>query len=121
MAKDKTYMMPNLITPNKPVVFNEDICIGCNRCVEVCIMDVLYPNPVKGETPIILYPDECWFCGACIMECPRGEEGAVRVVWPLMSQLRWKRKETGVPYRVGMPDPPPPNTTPPSGGWHPKA
>jgi hypothetical protein len=39
------------------------------------------------------------------------------VKWPIKTQPRWKRKETGEHFRVGMADPPPPNLTPPIGGW----
>jgi hypothetical protein len=29
-----------------------------------------------------------------------------------MQRVRWKRKDTGEHYRIGMPNPPPPNTRP---------
>ncbi|MCK5428246.1 MAG: 4Fe-4S binding protein, partial [Anaerolineales bacterium] len=29
--------MPNPPTPGRPVIFNADLCTGCNRCVEVCM------------------------------------------------------------------------------------
>ena len=120
MAEEKVYMLPNLITPNEPVEFDEEVCNGCNRCVEICLMDVLFPNPEKGKSPVVLYPDECWQCGSCILECPLGDKGAVKVKWPLMTKMRWKSKETGEHFRLGMPNPPPPNTRPPVGGWNPK-
>ena len=120
MSENKVYMLPNLVTPNKPVVFNDKVCDGCNRCVQICPMDVLYPNPTKGQSPVVLYPEECWYCGSCIMECHLGEKGALQVKWPLANQMRWKRKATGEDFRVGMASPPPPNKTPPVGGWHPK-
>jgi hypothetical protein len=41
----------------------------------------------------------------------------VREKWPTKTHLRWKRKETGQHFRVGVPDPSPPNLTPPIGGW----
>ena len=121
MTQEKVYMQPNRITPVNPVVFNEDVCNGCNRCVNVCMMDVLYPAPEKGRPPIVLYPEECWHCGICMEECPLNEKNAVKVVWPLMTRMRWKRKETGEHFRLGMPDPPPPNKRPPVGGWDPGA
>jgi hypothetical protein len=46
------------------------------------------------------------------MECPVADEGAIRINWPLMQRVRWKRKDTGEHYRIGMPNPPPPNTKP---------
>lgn len=111
--KNKAIAVPNQVTPSKPVVFNEEACIGCNTCVKVCMNDILIPNPEKGKPPIILFPDECWACGACVMECPKKEEGAIEVNWPLMRRVRWKRKDTGEHFRVGMPNPPAPNKRPP--------
>lgn len=121
MTEKKVYMLPNQPTPNKPVVFNDEICNGCNRCVEMCTQDVFVPNPQKGKPPIILYPEECWYGGSCVMVCPLRFQGAIKLVNPVMQKVRWKRKETGEHFRVGMPNPPAPNTRPPVGGWNPKA
>jgi Na+-translocating ferredoxin:NAD+ oxidoreductase RNF subunit RnfB len=112
MDGSEVYAVPNVVTPNRPVIFDESVCIGCNRCVEACMSDIFIPNPQKGEPPIILYPDECYYGGACVMECPLRDEGAIRLNWPLMQRVRWKRKDTGEHFRIGMPDPPPPNTRP---------
>lgn len=120
MGKEKVYMLPNLITPNRPVEFDEEICNGCNRCVNICMFDVLFPNPEKDKPPILLYPDECWRCGCCLMECPLRDKGAIKVSFPLILKMRWKRKETGEHFRLGMPNPPSPNTRPPVGGWDPR-
>ena len=113
---DKVYMVPNPPTPNKAVEFNPDICNGCNSCVEVCRNDVLMPNPEKRKPPIVLYADECWYCGGCVEECSR--PGAITLIHPLNQSIvvNWKRKETGEYLRLGMKNPPPPNTRPPSGG-----
>jgi len=111
--EEKVYMMPNLVTPNRPVVFDENACNGCNVCVDICQMDVLFPNPEKGKPPIILYPDECWYGGCCVAHCPRMAEGAIKLKHPLMQKVRWKRKATGEHFRVGMKNPPPPNLRPP--------
>ena len=64
--KDGVRMFPNIVTPSNPVVFNEEVCKGCNNCVETCVMDILAANPEKGKPPIILYPDECWYDGLCV-------------------------------------------------------
>jgi NAD-dependent dihydropyrimidine dehydrogenase PreA subunit len=104
-------------TSNIPIEFDQGVCNGCNRCVEACMMDVLAPNAEKGQAPQVLHPDECWYCGSCVMECPHNEKDAIKVKWPIKTNLRWKRKETGEHFRVGMANPPPPNLTPPIGGW----
>jgi NAD-dependent dihydropyrimidine dehydrogenase PreA subunit len=99
------------------IVRNEDVCIACNRCVDVCMQDVHVPNPEEGKPPLVYHPDDCWYCGCCVMECPRMEEGAIVFRWPVQSELRWKRKETGEHFRVGMANPPAPRMVPPVGGW----
>ena len=114
--RKKVYMTPNPPTPNKGVKFNPAICNGCNLCVEVCPTDVMMPNPEKEKPPIVLYPEECWFCAGCVEECPKA--GAITMVHPLSQNIsvNWKRKDTGEYFRLGMKNPPPPNTRPPSGG-----
>ena len=121
MSQKKVYMVPNLVTPNKPVEFDEEVCNGCNLCVEQCRTDVLMPNPVKKKPPIVLYPDECWYCGCCVQHCPVWQKGAIKMVHPMSQRIGWKRKETGEHFRIGMKNPPPPNTKPPVGGWKAKA
>jgi NAD-dependent dihydropyrimidine dehydrogenase PreA subunit len=119
--KKEVYAVQRVTAPSEPVEFNEKVCTGCNRCVEVCLMDVFAPNPEKHKPPIVLHPDECWYCGCCLKDCPLRDKGAIEIKLPIMHEHRWKRKETGEHYRVGMPNPPPPNLTPPIGGWDPKA
>jgi NAD-dependent dihydropyrimidine dehydrogenase PreA subunit len=113
---EKIYMVPNPPTPNKGVKYDPAICTGCNSCVEICPTDVLMPNPQKKNPPIVLYPEECWFCGNCVQECPN--PGAIRMEHPLNQRIsvNWKRKDSGEYFRLGMKNPPPPNTRPPSEG-----
>ena len=98
MPKDKVYALPNWCTPSIPVIFNPDICNGCNICVDVCQVDILIPNPEKGKPPIVLYPEECWYGGSCVDHCP--QKGAIKLHHPLTQRVRWKRKETGEHFRV---------------------
>ena len=92
-VKKKVYALPNKATPSLPVVFDPEICNGCNRCVNICTMNLLFPNPEKGKTPIVLYPEECRYDGSCVEECP--EPGAIKQRHPLMMRVHWKRKDTG--------------------------
>lgn len=96
--KKKIYAYPNKATPSKPVIFDPELCNGCNQCVDICTTDVLVPNPEKGKPPIVLYPEECWYAGCCVVECPIS--GALRLNHPWMSKVRFKRKETGEHFRV---------------------
>lgn len=93
-----TYATPNQPTPGRPVLFDANVCNGCNICVHECPEDVFIPNPEKGKPPLILYPEECWYCGICVDDC--GREGSIRLSQPLMQRARWKRKHTGEHYRV---------------------
>jgi len=92
------YAVPNVPGPGRPVTFEPEICNGCNRCVEICTMDVFIPNPEQGKPPIILYPEECWYGGDCVTECP--QQGAISLNHPLMQRVRFKRKETGEHFRT---------------------
>jgi ferredoxin len=107
----RAYSMPSQTGPCKVLDFDGEKCIGCNKCVNVCPTDVMIPNPEKGEEPIVLFAEECWFCGGCVQECPKG---ALFLHTPAKQRMStvWVDKETGEEYRIGMKDPPPPNTAP---------
>lgn len=113
ITNNKAYMVPNPVMPGLAVKIDPDLCIACNICADHCRMDVLVHNPDKGGPPILLYPDECWFCGTCVEDCP--VPGAIKMEHPLNRRVGWKRKETGELFRIGMDNPPPPNTRPPVG------
>ena len=118
---DDVRVFPNAVTPANPVIFNKDVCTGCNRCVERCVMDILVANPENGAPPLLLYPDECWYDGVCVQSCPLWQQGAIQLNHPMSQRVRWKRKATGEDFRIGMPNPPPPNNRPPVSGWDARA
>lgn len=90
--KKKIYAIPEPGISN-PITFNPNICVGCNKCIEVCQVDILIPNPEEGKPPIVLYPGECWYGGCCVAECPK--PGAIKLNLLLMNQVHWKRKNIG--------------------------
>lgn len=108
------YSMPSQTGPCRVLKFDATKCVGCNSCVNVCSTDVMIPNPEKGKEPIVLYAEECWFCGCCVEECPFGAVTLVPPAKQLVSTV-WVRKETGEEFRLGMNNPPAPNTKPYSG------
>ena len=77
--------------PACPLRFDESKCIGCNKCLQACQIDLMLPNDQKGKPPVVQWPDECWYCGCCVMECPTG---AITLHHPLMNQTRWVEKSS---------------------------
>lgn len=67
-----------------PPVINEEKCIGCTKCAQICCMDVFGPAEQK-QTPQVRYPEECWHCRACVMDCPAG---AIDLRYPLPYMLQ---------------------------------
>jgi NAD-dependent dihydropyrimidine dehydrogenase PreA subunit len=92
MPHKEILALPNIVSPANPVIFNPDLCTGCNTCVNVCQIDVFIPNPEKGQPPVILHPDECWYCGCCFTDCPNK---AITFNWPVQQRGYWKDKATG--------------------------
>lgn len=45
---------------------NEDACLGCGACVEVCPVSCIKEEDGK----FVINADECLECGACAAECP---------------------------------------------------
>ncbi len=45
------------------VIVDQDICIGCGRCMEICPA-VFYLNETIGKSEVI-DPDACEFVGCC--------------------------------------------------------
>ncbi|MFC1910964.1 ferredoxin family protein [Chloroflexota bacterium] len=51
-----------------PPVIDEDRCIDCGTCVDICPEDVFWGS-VEGQKPVVGYPDECWYCNSCVLDC----------------------------------------------------
>jgi NAD-dependent dihydropyrimidine dehydrogenase PreA subunit len=89
MKNEKVYVTPETATFN-PLRFDPEICNGCNKCVEVCQVDLMVPNPDKGKPPVVLFPGECWYGGSCVEACPL--PGAIALNSPIMNRVNWKPK-----------------------------
>lgn len=87
MARNLELTATKVFSSARPIRFDADKCIGCNRCVNICQVDIFLPNPERGKPPVVLYPGECYYCGSCVMVCPR--EGAIILSHPLMNQAKF--------------------------------
>ena len=47
--------------------FDQNLCIGCGRCVEVCPHQVFV---MTGSKAALSDRDACMECGACALNCP---------------------------------------------------
>ncbi|MCL2575544.1 MAG: 4Fe-4S binding protein [Defluviitaleaceae bacterium] len=64
------------------LTFNDDLCKGCDLCVDVCPKKILRLDDTrvnaKGYNPIICTNmDDCVACGICAMICP---DSVIKVV-----------------------------------------
>ncbi len=76
-----------------PVSFDQDLCIACNVCVDVCQVDILLPNPTEGLPPLVAFPGECWYDGTCVSSCP--VPGAITLNRLEKDRVRFMRITTG--------------------------
>lgn len=56
-----------------PVV-DEEKCVGCEQCVDICPVDVL---EMKNDKCYVARPEECEACESCVETC---EESAIELV-----------------------------------------
>jgi ferredoxin-NADP reductase/ferredoxin len=107
MYNKKALLVSNPMLPNHVITINPELCVSCYQCSDICRCNVIVHNPEKDKPPILLYPDECWHCAVCTENCPTG---AITFEHPINQKITWKRKDTGEIMRIGMKNPPEPNT-----------
>lgn len=50
------------------IQIQENKCVGCKRCVEVCPGNLIKIN--ENERAFIRHIQDCWGCTSCLKECP---------------------------------------------------
>lgn len=95
---------------NKGLIFTNDNCIGCNRCIYSC--PVLGANISKinnGKNRIYVDPDKCIHCGKCIETCRHGARAAICLNMDMLSLLHDAQRQMMAepfwyfPFRTGLP------------------
>ena len=110
----EAYIYTNPTGPTRAVTIDENKCVGCNACANICRMQTILPNAVPGNPPVVAYPDECWYCGCCVEVC---RTGALSMNLPINQRIYFKRKETGDVFRLGAQETPEKSYFRPPYGW----
>ena len=114
MAEQNVTIFSNPTGSTVAVTIDEELCVGCNACANICRVQTILPNPEPGKPPILAYPDECWYCACCVEAC---RTGALKMNLPINQRIFFKRKETGEIYRIGDQNCPPKSYFVPPYGW----
>jgi len=70
-------------------IIDEEICIGCTKCIQACPVDAIVGAAKQMHTVIA---DECTGCELCIPPCPVDCIDMVEVK-PTLRSWRWPRPE----------------------------
>ena len=72
------------------VTVDEDLCMGCQKCIRTCCNDV-YKWDKEKRLAIAAYPEECVECYQCMYYCPSGaitvEAAQIAFYVPLYDRL----------------------------------
>lgn len=68
-----------------PPIIDNNKCVRCGLCVQICPMDILRMKSTEDEKHVeVAYPEECWHCRACAIDCP---QQAITLRYPLSHML----------------------------------
>lgn len=79
--------------PDLVAVIDEDVCIGCTKCIQACPVDAILGAARQMHTVI---ESECTGCELCVAPCP---VDCIDMVPPRAAARSWKwpLPETGIP------------------------
>lgn len=66
---------------SKEISINEDQCVGCKKCINLCTSDVFRFDEAARKA-VSKYPEDCEACMLCEVHCPTS---AIRItpVFPI--------------------------------------
>jgi len=67
LGRDGQVSMPTPAVPGLVALIDEDLCIGCVKCIKACPVDAIIGAPKQMHTVI---RQNCTGCGLCISPCP---------------------------------------------------
>lgn len=67
-----------------PPVINQEKCVGCGICADICPLQVFRFKKSESAVPVVKRPYECWHCNACVLDC---KAGAIELRVPMTHML----------------------------------
>ncbi len=68
---------PECTAAGPELMFNQETCIGCKSCAEVCP-----ENAIGEDGPAAIDRKACTLCGDCVDECPSGALSLIGIYYP---------------------------------------
>ncbi len=77
---------------------NEQQCVGCQSCQNICPGDLIQMNDHRKAT--IADPSQCWGCTACMKECPYNAIALQSFVTKDGAWIETKNKEDVIEWSI---------------------
>ena len=80
--------------PKLVAFINEDLCIGCTKCIQACPVDAIFGSTRQMHTVI---SDECTGCELCVAPCPTDCIDMIPIV---LSTQNWQWDLNRIPTKT---------------------